>query len=437
LYRGSYNEESLGSRVQFQRNYRVEVRFFVLDTPSRGTELAAMTVLHNRGSRTAGTEVTHSSVRLERVLVDHQGKASPGSHKPVVVPLDRMPTLELGAFVEIPATRSKLGQGWETAEPERPLISWRIAGNEVVNGLPCLKLLGVQQSDDWERPRADRSAWRRQETVWVAPRTGLVQRVERIIEHHEPARKEVSQRSVMRYELENGLQYPAQLAQDRRQETLQAISFREAANPLLEEPAKNLRQLQDLQRRISAHLENQPPTPYREAIQQLRRQVESAARGEVIPVVHEEMPTRAVTVAMPGEPAPDFVAGPIITKESGRLSKWKGKPTLLLFYHPASLTAQDVLQFAQQLETSHGKFMHVVGLSVSDDRAAVQQQREQLRLTFPVYNGGGLRISYGVETTPKLVLIDANGIIRGMYLGWGRETPNEVITEIRRWWSAR
>jgi hypothetical protein len=44
-----------------------------------------------------------------------------------------------------------------------------------------------------------------------------------------------------------------------------------------------------------------------------------------------------------------------------------------------------------------------------------------------------MRISYGVETTPKVVLIDSIGTIRGMYLGWGAETADEVMAELRRW----
>jgi hypothetical protein len=75
----------------------------------------------------------------------------------------------------------------------------------------------------------------------------------------------------------------------------------------------------------------------------------------------------------------------------------------------------------------------VVGLPVTDDTVSVVKQRDALRLEFPLYSGGGMRISYGVETTPKIVLIDSVGIIRGMYLGWGRETGNEILAELRRW----
>ena len=67
------------------------------------------------------------------------------------------------------------------------------------------------------------------------------------------------------------------------------------------------------------------------------------------------------------------------------------------------------------------------------DARAVLQQRTAQKLTFPVLHGGGLRISYGVETTPKIVLIDAGGVVRGAWLGWGAETAGEVRAELQLW----
>jgi peroxiredoxin len=432
IYRGVYSEEATGARVEFQRGYRVEARYFVLETPPRGAEVAVLTALSSRSPRPAGPkpDADGSSVRLERVTVDLQGRVS--SAVPLGVPLDGPPTLELGAFVEVPRVKPGTNPTWDTADPGRPPLSWRVAGTETVAGQLCVKLAGAQQSDDWERPRADRSAWRRLETVWVAVRTGLAQKVERVIEHHEPARSEVSRRSVLRYELETGLQLPGQMAIDRRQEIQQAFDFRDSAGPLLAEPARHARQLAELQRRIGLHFET-PPTPYREAVLQIKRQVDAACRGEVVTTAYQEVPTRAVPVAAPGEAAPDFVASPITTRDAGRLSRWRGKPVLLIFYHPTSFTAPDLLRFAQQLHANHGRSVTVVGLPVTDDTAQVLRQRDSLGFQFPLYSGGGMRISYGVETTPKVVVIDSAGIIRGMYLGWGRETAEEVTAELRRW----
>jgi peroxiredoxin len=440
VYRGTFTEEASGSRVQFQRAYRFEARYFVLETPPRGIEVAAMTVLNAREPRSSSphvrVETGSSAVRIERITVDLQGKVSPPAGVSLTVPLEGAPTLEIGPFIEAPRGRLVVNQGWEVSEPGRPAQAWRLAGTESIGGQSCLKLIGVQQSDDWDRPRADRSAWRRQDTLWVAPRTGLGQRLERIIEQHEPARREVAQRSILRYELESALQYPPQFAQDRRQEIQQAFGLRESAQPLLSDPRKNTRQLQALQRRITYHLENQPPTPYREAVLQVKNQIDAAARGEVVPVRHEEPPP-AVAVAAPGEQAPDFVAGPITGKESGKLSRWRGRPVLLVFYNPTSYTATDLLRFTQELHTQYGKTITVVGLSVTGNTTKVLEQRDSLRLSFPIYSGGGMRISYGVDATPKLVLIDANGVIRGMFLGWGRETSAEVLAEVRHWLPGR
>jgi peroxiredoxin len=119
--------------------------------------------------------------------------------------------------------------------------------------------------------------------------------------------------------------------------------------------------------------------------------------------------------------------------EPAHLRRWLGRPILLVFYKPSSPTAADVLRYAQRLSTDHGRGLTVLGMSVDDDPAPVLKQRADLGLTFPVLSGSGLRTSYAVEATPKFVLLDAAGIVRGAYLGWGREIPNEVQEELRRW----
>jgi hypothetical protein len=42
----------------------------------------------------------------------------------------------------------------ETLEEGQPIRSWSVAGTELINATSCVKLVGVQQSDDWDRPRA-------------------------------------------------------------------------------------------------------------------------------------------------------------------------------------------------------------------------------------------------------------------------------------------
>jgi peroxiredoxin len=438
-YRGTYDEEGGVSRVRFSRSYRIDTRIFVLDTPPGGADVALLTVLRPRDSH-AGTgpngvsgESAVSSARLAVARVDLQGRVSPEPGANFLVPLDAPPVIECGAFVEIPSSRVAAEGAWIVPELGRPPRTWHTAGSEMVNGTSCIKLVGEQQSEDWDKPRGDRAAWRRTDTVWVAPRLGVAYRVERVIERRDAAARAPTHRQILRYELDSSVQYPGQLFDDRRQEIARARSFSSSAAPCLADSSHSGPQLSALLSRINYHLEHQPPTPYRDAILQLRKQIEAARRGESAFVPDEANETPAAATV--GRPAPDFVATDLTNAEAStvRLRNWLGRPVLLVFYNPASQTTEDLFQFARGVQSRFNGGVTVLGLSVSDDVKVVRKQWAELNPGFPVLSGGGLRVSYEVETTPKLVLIDSAGIVRGSYIGWGHETAGEVLAELRRW----
>jgi peroxiredoxin len=441
VYRGSFAEESSGGRVQFSRSHRFEARVFVLDTDARGAEVALLTVLKSRDPKPGASPAPPISgdpvsgpVRLERARVDLRGRVTPEPGVSLAVPLEGPPAVESGAFFELPPAGRAPEDGWEVAEPGRPPRAWRVAGTERVDDVGYVKLEGVQQTDDWDRPRADRAAWRRKDTLWLAPRLGVAYRVERVIERRDPARRGPTQKSVLRYELESNLRYPGPMFEDRRQDIVQAHALAAALAPLQATPQRFGRELDALLTRIHDHLEHQPPTPYREAVVQVRRRAEAAKRGEVPPPPPRETPAApdAPAVAAVGQPAPDFVAHDFTTRTSARLRKWQGHPVLLVFYNPASSTAAEVLRFAQRVCTSAGGGVVVLGMAVSEDAKLVLKQRAELGLDFPLLNGSGLGVSYALEATPKLYVIDADGVVRGAYLGWGRETAAEVQEELRQ-----
>lgn len=436
VYRGQFREEAQGSQVQFSRGYRVEVRVFVLESNLQGQELALQTVTRAREGQTPPPGIsqgTPSSARLELLRLDPQGKLISDAGVALHAPLEGVPSLEGGMFVPAPRERIGLEQDWQASEANRPPRFWRIAGTEMVNGTSCLKLIGTQQSDDWDRPRADRTAWRRTDTVWLISRLNYASRVERQIELREPARKQATQRSTMRYDLESSPSYPGPLYDNRQQEILQAHSLAQSAAPLLPAPQKYGSQIKLLLNRISSHMENQTATPYREAILQVQRRLEAAQRGETPPQMREIETAPHSLGGEPGQPAPDFVTTHFSTPGTARLRDWLGRPILLVFYHPSSPVAEPLLLFAQKLARDHTDRVVVLLLSVSDDPGPALRQRTALKLDLPLLSGSGLRISFGIETTPKIVLLDASGIVRGSYLGWGRETPAEVGEELKTW----
>ncbi len=433
VYRGTFSEEAASNGVQFSRYYRMESRVFVLDALPRGLDVAFLTTLRGRPAPGARQEPSAASVRLEVARVDLQGRVLPEARRSLAVPLEGPPTVECGAFVELPPHRLRPDESWVVADEGRPARTWRTAGHEVVNGTSCVKLVGTQESDDWERPRADRAAWRRLDTVWLAPQVGIAYRVERAVERRDPARRDPSHRSTLRYELESSLPYPRQLYEDRRDEVLKAQAFQDKAAPLLASPGRDgPGQVEALLARVRYHLDHQPPTPYREAVLQVKKRLEAAQRGESPPVPLNDDGPGVPAVAAVGSAAPDFLATDFTRHESARLQRWLGRPVVLVFYSPASTQAAPVLHFAQHLADTYHDQVAVLGMAVGGEAEQVRRQRDVLGLTIPLLDGGGLRQSYDVSATPKLMVIDPAGVVRCGYVGWGQEVRGAVLQELQQ-----
>ena len=66
------------------------------------------------------------------------------------------------------------------------------------------------------------------------------------------------------------------------------------------------------------------------------------------------------------------------------------------------------------------------------DPDAAKRVYARAKDSVPLLPGKGLRITYGVDATPKLLVIDADGVVRGSYVGWGLEIPGAVSEELKR-----
>jgi peroxiredoxin len=428
VYSGTYEEDVRGATVQSTRLYAIESRAFVLDSDARGSELAVLTVLRGRAPRgSTGQSQEPSSVRLVEIRLDLAGRLAPS----LSIPLDGPPTVECGQFIELP--RAAGGRdSWDVEEPGRPPQSWRLVGTELRNGLRCVQLKGVQQSDDWDNPRADRIAWRRRDTVWVAVDTGLTCRVERTIERREASHTDPMQRLSVTYDLESRLTYPGRLYEDRFREISQARALSEAAAPYLREwTAQGERPLQAILGKIAYQLDNQPETPYRQELLQLRRRIDAARRGETVAASEARSREAAPPRATIGQPAPDFIVTNLLGGESLHLRRLLGKPIVLVFYAPSSPHAHELLRFANSVgSAAGGNEVRVLALAMTNDRQRVIQEYGEWQLGMPIGSGLGLRHSYDVEATPKIVVIDSSGIVRRTFVGWGSEMPHLVSEEL-------
>src|SRR5262249_19011724 len=169
---------------------------------------------------------------LEALSLDKLGKLRAASAGVLAVPVEGPPTLECGAFVEVPRARVSPNAWWEVNDEGRTPRTWRVDGTEIVNNVKCIRLVGVQQSEDWGMPRADSTAWQRRDTVWISPQLGVACRFERVVERRAAARDAVTHRSVLKCELETGLTWMGKLFDDRAAEIQQARKFSQDAEAL-------------------------------------------------------------------------------------------------------------------------------------------------------------------------------------------------------------
>jgi peroxiredoxin len=433
VYKGTYDEQSAGGEVEFRRTYWMQASVIVLESTATDSEVAFLTILRQRGARGAKIETSNpSSVRLELMRLDSHGHLKPEPGVNLAVPLEGPPTIETGAVMELPARRVSVDTNWDQDEPGRPAHTWTVVGTETVKGTPCLKIVGIQKSEDWEtaKARADRAAWRRQDTVWLEPRLGVAYKVERRIERRDAGHKEPGYHSVLMYELDSQVEHLRETHFDLVREIKRAHSLSETAAPLLLTPAKYTTQIDQVLESIKKHLENSSPTPYREATLHLQRRLESARRGDAPPTpLNPDSPE--LTIAAVGRPAPDFIAPDMLTKESIRFGRWKGKPMLLMFYSTSSPFSTDLLQLARDVQKDSKGDVAVVILVMSNDPETVRKQWSEAHVSVPTLDGRGLRQSYDVKDTPKMLVVDADGVIRGAEVGWGRETRETILDDLR------
>src|SRR5437588_8515096 len=355
VYSGSFVEEALSPNVQFQRSYRIDATALVLDAKQDKFDLAILTVVSTKTAKspqaTGAQAATPASVRLETLTLDKLGKLRTATAGALLVPIEGPPTLECGAFVEVPRTRVGVNSWWESNEEGRTPRTWRVDGTEIVNNVKCVRLVGVQQSEDWGTPRADSTAWQRRDTVWISPQLGVACRFERVLERRAAARDGVTHRSVLKCELETGLTRMGKLFDDRAAEIQQARKVSLDAEAHLRDPEQHKMALEGLLKRIKQHVDTVPPTNvYRKAVVQVQKRIEAALRGETVPAPEADAGVPRVAV---GERVPDFVCTDLLTRDTQRLQRLLGRPVLVVFFNPATENGTSALRYAQSVADRH------------------------------------------------------------------------------------
>ncbi len=442
IYRGEFMDEVLGQNFERQTRYRLDANLLVLEAGVKDWRVAFLTSLRlHDGSDPLAKKLPiipvaapkekvndgPTSLRLELAQVELQGRIRNRDKRLVQIPLKGPPTLECGFLVTVPLTKVGRNYTWEVPEEGRPLMRWQVVGMESSGGISCIKVVGEQKTEDWDRARADQVAWRRRDIVWLHPQLNVAQKVERIIERRDPAREHPTERVSVRYELESHLRYPNILFQERMQEMLKASETYDTTQMLIKEPAQNRTQIDIQLQRLTGHLDRAQNSAYRHVFVHLKSILENAKKGEIpVPHVAEEpahLPMRGLGI---GHRAPDFVLSALTQEHATQFKAKHGKPTLVFFYNPATELGKELLAYAKRLSERNGPPVMILAMAVAPNGDAVRKQHQDLRLTFPIHDGNGMRLTFGVEQTPRIVVIDSDGLVSFTQTGWGIPTPFEL-----------
>lgn len=447
-----------GDRVgnRFKKWYDLEVRVFVIQATAGYTDCGVLTTVQPQDDplvREAGLAAgglgrkridAVPAVRLELVRVDDRGRVrqlapavgppplpldkNTPTAEPPALPTETPPVCELGMFVPLPVGPARVGGGWDTVEPNRPPVVWSAKGEAVWNGRRCVELKAVQQADGYHLADIVWSGWQRTETVLVAPTEGYASVVNRTVVRRE-GRDQVGSLTV-RYELQPANKYAGAKYVGARAEVETAWAF---AAEYAAATTSKLRsgEMRTRAAEVDRYLRDRASaTPYRAAIEAVKRRYEGGTAPPVTSkIVVARYEPNGPTV---GRPVPDFVA-PDVDKPTGRvrLSAGRGKPAVVVFYKPGSVTAWETLAVCEALHRKHGQSIAVIPMAIHRSTVDAAAERADRKLSVPVYSGERVMQAYAIESFPRFFVVDEQGVLRWTFdAGIGPEVGYLVDQEV-------
>lgn len=86
-------------------------------------------------------------------------------------------------------------------------------------------------------------------------------------------------------------------------------------------------------------------------------------------------------------------------------------------------------------EQSGDKFLKIIAVNVQDEMAdyrAMMKQMRDYKLAMTRDRDGDIAAGFGVKSYPNLWMIDPQGRIAGHHVGYGEDSLEEIIDEIKR-----
>jgi peroxiredoxin len=134
-----------------------------------------------------------------------------------------------------------------------------------------------------------------------------------------------------------------------------------------------------------------------------------------------------------GQAAPDFV----LKSASGtnlRLSEYRGNVVMINFWATWCGPCRQEMPLLNDLYSRYGRVgFSLLGVNIDDDSRRAVDMAEELGVSFPVLFDERKEVSklYQVEAMPVTVLVDREGKVRHVHLGYKPGYDEKYLTEIR------
>ncbi len=143
--------------------------------------------------------------------------------------------------------------------------------------------------------------------------------------------------------------------------------------------------------------------------------------------------TSLASSGMEGRPAPDF-ALKSSTGENMRLSEFRGDVVMINFWATWCGPCRQEMPLLNELYVRYERVgFNLLGVNIDDDSRRAMQMIEELGVSFPVLFDARKEVSklYNVEAMPVTVLVDREGIVRYVHLGYKPGYEDKYLDQVR------
>jgi peroxiredoxin len=130
-----------------------------------------------------------------------------------------------------------------------------------------------------------------------------------------------------------------------------------------------------------------------------------------------------------GGDAPDFVLKSL-TGSNVRLSEYRGEIVMLSFWATWCGDCRSQLETLDEMRAMYGNAgIAVLAVSLDKEGRSADRMLQAMHLEYPVLHdaGGDVGRLYDVGSLPTTILIDRDGIVRGIYEGYRRGVERQYV----------